>query len=101
MKMTYDIRSWFKFSGVAIGAAILMFAAAAVSSAEVRLTGSGATFQFPIYSTWFKDYNHVHKDIQNNYQGKGSGAGIKDLINDFFFPLIYFFRMHLQFLNGF
>ena len=81
MKMNYDTRVWIKFYGVAMVAAILMFTAAGVSSAEIRLTGSGATFPFPIYSTWFKDYNHVHKDIQINYQGKGSGAGIKDLIN--------------------
>ncbi len=81
MKMNYDTRFWIRFSGVAIIAAILMFTTAQVSSAEVRLTGSGATFPFPIYSTWFKEYNHLHKDIQINYQGKGSGAGIKDLIN--------------------
>jgi phosphate transport system substrate-binding protein len=79
--MNYDIRVWIKFYGVAMVAAILMFTAAGVSSAEIRLIGSGATFPFPIYSTWFKDYNHLHKDIQINYQGKGSGAGIKDLIN--------------------
>ncbi len=81
MKMNYDARFWIRFSGVAMVAAILMFTTAQVSSAEVRLIGSGATFPFPIYSTWFKDYNHQHNDIQINYQGKGSGAGIKDLIN--------------------
>ena len=79
--MNYDARFWIRFSGVAMVAAILMFTTAQVSSAEVRLIGSGATFPFPIYSTWFKDYNHQHNDIQINYQGKGSGAGIKDLIN--------------------
>lgn len=64
--------------------AILFFAGIARSADEVRLTGSGATFPFPIYATWFKDYNRVHKDVQINYQGKGSGAGIKDLINHTF-----------------
>lgn len=47
---------------------------------QIRLTGSGATFPFPIYSTWFKNYNQGHKDILIDYQGKGSGAGIKDFI---------------------
>jgi len=81
MKITFDLRFWIKLISVAIVAATMMFTAAAVSSAEVRLTGSGATFPFPIYSTWFKDYNQVHKEVQINYQGKGSGAGIKDLQN--------------------
>ncbi|HTY24829.1 MAG TPA: phosphate ABC transporter substrate-binding protein PstS [Desulfomonilaceae bacterium] len=81
MRTTFDHRFWVKLISVAIVAATIMFATVAVSSAEVRLTGSGATFPFPIYSTWFKDYNHVHKDVQINYQGKGSGAGIKDLQN--------------------
>jgi phosphate transport system substrate-binding protein len=58
---------------------VILFAGSAI--ADVRLTGSGATFPFPIYSTWFKQYNQAHKDVQINYQGKGSGAGIKDFIN--------------------
>lgn len=60
---------------------IAVFATPAISADQIRLTGSGATFPFPIYSTWFKDYNNLHKDIQVNYQGKGSGAGIKDFMN--------------------
>jgi len=81
MKKTFGLSSWVKFASVGTVAGAMIFAAAAASAAEVRLTGSGATFPFPIYSTWFKDYNHLHKDVQINYQGKGSGAGIKDLIN--------------------
>ena len=57
------------------------FSAGVVSAEQIHLTGSGATFPFPIYSVWFKDYNQVHKDVQVNYQGKGSGAGIKDFMN--------------------
>jgi phosphate transport system substrate-binding protein len=60
---------------------ILLFAGVAISAEEVRLTGSGATFPFPIYSTWFKNYHQSHKDVLIDYQGKGSGAGIKDFIN--------------------
>ena len=46
--------------------------------AETQLTGSGASFPAPIYTTWFKEFSRANKDIQVNYQSKGSGAGIRD-----------------------
>lgn len=60
---------------------VVLVAAIAIADTQVKLTGSGASFPFPIYSTWFKDYNKVNKDVLINYQAKGSGAGIKDFIN--------------------
>jgi phosphate transport system substrate-binding protein len=59
-------------------------AAAVVSPsafAEVTLNGSGASFPFPIYSKWFKDFSKAHEGIRVDYQSKGSGAGIQDFIN--------------------
>src|SRR5262245_30137579 len=53
----------------------------AVSQDALRLTGSGATFPFPLYSSWFKAFSAQHKGVVVDYQGKGSGAGIQDLIN--------------------
>ena len=47
----------------------------------LRLTGSGATFPFPLYSTWFKSFSSKQKTVSVDYQGKGSGAGIQDLVN--------------------
>jgi phosphate transport system substrate-binding protein len=47
----------------------------------LRLTGSGATFPFPLYSAWFKAFSTKNKNITVDYQGKGSGAGIRDFIN--------------------
>jgi phosphate transport system substrate-binding protein len=47
----------------------------------LRLTGSGATFPFPLYSAWFKSFGQKHRGVTVDYQGKGSGAGIQDLIN--------------------
>jgi phosphate transport system substrate-binding protein len=47
----------------------------------VRLTGSGATFPFPIYATWFKAFSGKNKSVTVDYQGKGSGAGIQDFLN--------------------
>ncbi len=60
---------------------LMLFAVVAISATQTRLTGSGASFPFPIYSTWFKNYNKANKDVLIDYQGKGSGAGIKDFIN--------------------
>ncbi len=48
---------------------------------KIRLTGSGASFPFPLYSAWFKGFSKAHKNANIDYQAKGSGAGILDLIN--------------------
>lgn len=47
----------------------------------VRLTGSGASFPFPLYERWFKEYTEAHDGVRINYQKKGSGAGIRDFTN--------------------
>jgi phosphate transport system substrate-binding protein len=49
--------------------------------ADVKLIGSGASFPFPIYSKWFKDYSKQTDGVRVDYQAKGSGAGIQDFIN--------------------
>jgi phosphate transport system substrate-binding protein len=61
----------------------LGMAGSSVAGAQdgLRLTGSGATFPFPLYSTWFKSWSGKQKVVTVDYQGKGSGAGIQDLIN--------------------
>ena len=41
-----------------------------------NLTGAGATFPQVIYTAWFDDYTKVAKNVQVNYQGVGSGAGV-------------------------
>src|SRR5882724_1341050 len=48
---------------------------------SVRLKGSGASFPFPLYGLWFKEYGKVNRDVIIDYQAKGSGAGIRDFIN--------------------
>lgn len=50
--------------------------------ADTRITGSGASFPFPLYSAWFKDFGQKSDGITVDYQSKGSGAGIQDLINN-------------------
>lgn len=51
------------------------------SFAEVKLQGSGASFPFPIYSKWFKDFSKQNSDVRVDYQPKGSGGGIQDFTN--------------------
>ena len=60
---------------------VLALSTAAPAQDSVRLTGSGATFPFPLYSAWFKTFGQKHRGVTIDYQGKGSGAGIQDLIN--------------------
>ena len=64
-----------------VAACLSLATLAPAASAEVKLNGSGASFPFPIYSKWFKDFSSSHKGIRVDYQSKGSGAGIQDLIN--------------------
>jgi phosphate transport system substrate-binding protein len=45
-------------------------------TAQVSLTGAGATFPNPIYTKWFDAYNKK-TGVQINYQSIGSGGGIR------------------------
>ncbi len=50
-----------------------------VARAEVTLIGAGATFPKPIYDKWSAAYTAAHSDVRINYQGIGSGGGIKQI----------------------
>lgn len=71
--------TWVTAAAVAVG--LSTAAISTEASAEVRLQGSGASFPFPIYSKWFKDFSEKSDGIRVDYQSKGSGAGIQDFIN--------------------
>jgi phosphate transport system substrate-binding protein len=60
---------------------ILSLLAGPASAQDLRLIGSGASFPFPIYSAWFKDFSKNTPGVTVDYQAKGSGAGIQDFIN--------------------
>ncbi len=57
-------------------AALSALSAALPLTAQVSLTGAGATFPAPIYQKWFQDYQSIG-NVQINYQANGSGGGIK------------------------
>lgn len=46
----------------------------------ISISGSGATFPAPLYLRWASDFKKANPDITVNYQGVGSGAGVKDFI---------------------
>ena len=71
-------RTWFVAIAVAAAAAV---SPTGLSAQQVRLIGSGASFPFPIYSSWFKDFSKQNDGVTVDYQAKGSGAGIQDFIN--------------------
>lgn len=45
--------------------------------ADVRIEGAGATFPQPLYERWVSQYQQLHPDVRIDYQGIGSGGGIK------------------------
>jgi phosphate transport system substrate-binding protein len=68
------------FAALAIVAAIAV-SPGKVAAQNVKLIGSGASFPFPIYSAWFKDFSKKNNGVTVDYQAKGSGAGIQDFTN--------------------
>jgi phosphate transport system substrate-binding protein len=48
--------------------------------ADVTLSGAGATFPQPLYERYAREIRKAHPDLKINYQGIGSGGGIKQTI---------------------
>ena len=67
-----------RFIPVALAAVAAVTAASSLTAqANIRITGAGATFPYPIYSKWVLEYSSLHPNIQINYQSIGSGGGIR------------------------
>jgi phosphate transport system substrate-binding protein len=66
-----------KFKTLLLSGLFLMIAFI-MSAQSLELTGSGATFPEPLYKKMFDDYNKK-TSVKVNYQGIGSGGGIKQL----------------------
>ena len=80
--MKKSFRSAWQFLTLSMMLAVCLgFSTSAVLADQMRLVGSGASFPFPLYSTWFKTFSRANPNILVDYQAKGSGAGIKDFIN--------------------
>lgn len=48
-------------------------------SGQAALTGAGSTFDYPLFSKMFAEYQKLHPGVQINYQSIGSGAGQQQL----------------------
>jgi phosphate transport system substrate-binding protein len=74
-----------KFAFVLAGVMILVGAGCrkekSLNAMEVNLVGAGSTFAKPIYDKWGAVYSQVHPNVRFNYQGIGSGGGIKQITN--------------------
>jgi phosphate transport system substrate-binding protein len=46
------------------------------------LQGAGATFPAPLYKRWFQEYYKRNPNVRVNYQGIGSGAGIRQFTSE-------------------
>jgi phosphate transport system substrate-binding protein len=62
-----------------LATAFLMLQPAASRADDVTLTGAGATFPKPLYEKWASEYMKAHPGVRINYQGIGSGGGIKQI----------------------
>jgi phosphate transport system substrate-binding protein len=49
------------------------------TQSATSIAGAGATFPAPLYTKWAKDY-HSTSGVALNYQGIGSGGGIKQIV---------------------
>jgi phosphate transport system substrate-binding protein len=64
---------------MAAGLALMLGGVAAQAQETLNLTGAGATFPQPMYAKWISEYTKANSSIKINYQGVGSGAGIKQI----------------------
>ncbi len=75
MKIAYKI---IILAAIATTIVISMLAYPYISiSQAIALNGAGATFPFPLIDKWAAEYHKIKPNIQVNYQGIGSGGGIK------------------------
>lgn len=46
-----------------------------------KLFGAGASFPYPLYSKWVREYHNANREVQISYQSIGSGGGIRQLLS--------------------
>lgn len=58
--------------------AIMLLMPFTQAEAAETINGAGATFPYPVYSTWAFDYNKI-TGVRLNYQSIGSGGGVRQI----------------------
>jgi phosphate transport system substrate-binding protein len=66
--------------GTVAAVTVTVFGSQLAAMADVTLTGAGATFPQPLYEKYAKEIKKAYPDLKINYQGVGSGGGIKQTI---------------------
>jgi phosphate transport system substrate-binding protein len=66
-------------ASVVTTAVVLGSVVGAIAQKAVTLNGAGATFPEPLYQRYFSELRKGSQPVQVNYQGIGSGGGIKQL----------------------
>ena len=69
--MVDETASLFSYALVPIGLGVAAMAAGPAQAADVRLIGSGASFPFPIYATWFKAFSKATPGRHRRLSGQG------------------------------
>jgi ABC-type phosphate transport system substrate-binding protein len=44
---------------------------------QIKLTGAGATFPYPLYKFWIEEYQKAPEDVSIFYESVGSGEGVR------------------------
>src|SRR2546428_14195810 len=57
----------------------VVFSIGIASAQQLLINAAGATFPYPLYSTWFDEYHKKFPNLQFNYQSIGSGGGIQQV----------------------
>ena len=78
--MTFFTARWRRAFILTLAAAAFSLSLISSAVAAVTLNGSGATFPKPLYDRYFSQMRSANQ-ITVNYEGTGSGAGIKALIS--------------------
>lgn len=68
-----------KVFALVAASALIMSCSHPITPAEEEIIGAGATFPLPVYAKMF-DFYHKEFGVKVNYQGVGSGTGIKQLL---------------------
>jgi len=53
--------------------------ASPAAHAELLLTGAGASFPYPLYARWFREFGKLRPEYHFNYQAIGSGGGVRQM----------------------
>ncbi|MFW5809754.1 MAG: phosphate ABC transporter substrate-binding protein PstS [Halanaerobium sp.] len=64
--------------------ALLFVLFSGTALAQVSLESGGASFPYPLYSTWMDVYTENNDDVKIDYQSIGSGGGIRGIIDKTF-----------------